>query len=89
MASVADQFYLRGFRHGNLGDLVFAAHLFPYERQIVAGPAYHYMRRGIADYPALSALREVLTQDPGALDIELARGTIETILRSRDGQTKR
>ncbi len=78
-----DQLYLRGLRHDDLAVLQQAARLFPYERYIAAGPAYHYMRRGVPDFATLAALRAALNDDPWALDMVLAQHKVETALGSK------
>ena len=84
MGLAGDQLYLYGFRHDDFRALDLAAHIFPYERQVMAGPAHFAMRRGIPDQSAWTVLTDALSRDPWAIDIRVARRQIELAARGSD-----
>jgi hypothetical protein len=64
MGLAADQFYLKGLKESDLIKLEVARHIFPFEREILIGPAQFYYRAKIIDSKTLSYYKEVLKYDP-------------------------
>ena len=61
---IGDQVYLKGIQQGNLLKLEVARYLFPFEREILIGPAQLYFRNKLATKETLNIYKDVLTYDP-------------------------
>ena len=55
---------MKGLKEGNLLKLEVARYFFPFEREILIGPAQAYYRDKILDTKTLSYYKEVLKYDP-------------------------
>ena len=64
MGLAADQFYLKGLKESDLIKLEVARHIFPFEREILIGPAQFYFREKIADANSIAVYKNALSYDP-------------------------
>lgn len=55
---------MQGLKESNVLKLEVARYFFPYEREILIGPAQIYFRDKVADKAVLSYYKEVLKYDP-------------------------
>ena len=60
----SDQFYLKGLKTQNLFYINMAKQLFPFNKDILVGPAQFYFRYKIANKDALNIYKETLKYDP-------------------------
>lgn len=61
---VGDQIYLKGIKSKDLIQLYIASTIFPFEREILIGPAQLYYSSRIIDNNTLAILRNALIYDP-------------------------
>ena len=61
---IGDQIYLKGLTQQNVIKLEVARYFFPFEREILIGPAQFYFRGKIVDITTLAQYKEVLKYDP-------------------------
>lgn len=61
---VSDQFYLKALKENDLFRLEVAKEIFPFERDILIGPAQFYFRNQIVDNKTLDHMRQALYYDP-------------------------
>jgi hypothetical protein len=61
---LGDQLYLKGLKEGNAIKLEVARHFFPFEREILIGPAQFYYAHKIRDNNTFGYYKEVLKYDP-------------------------
>ena len=61
---LADQVYLKAIQQGNFVKLEVASYLFPFEREILIGPAQLQFRQKTIDTNSVALYKEILTYDP-------------------------
>jgi hypothetical protein len=61
---LGDWVYLKGIQQGNFVKLEVARYLFPFEREILIGPAQLQFRQQTIDTNSLALYKEILTYDP-------------------------
>ena len=71
-AIIGDQIYLEGLKRPSPATFDRASVIFPYERAILMGRYYYWMRRNEATPDAINAIREGERKDPAAADLIVA-----------------
>ena len=69
MATISDQFYLRGSLHKNVEEFKIASLLFRLDRNIALGPPYYYLIEGKPTEEALYYMNMGIAYDPNAVDL--------------------
>lgn len=64
MGLTSDQFYLKGIKDQNLVYLNIAKTIFPFDRDIIIGPAQLYYKYKVANKEALAEYKDILRYDP-------------------------
>ena len=71
-AIIGDQIYLEASKHPNPHTYEMASKAFPYERAILLGRAYYFLRLNAATPEGIREVREGIKKDPTAADLIVA-----------------
>lgn len=66
---VGDQFYLKGIHNKDLLALTIAKNIFPFEREILIGPAHLYLNSQIVTLEAKNEVEFALKYDPYSVQL--------------------
>lgn len=66
---LADQFYLKGIHHSDLLSLFIAKNIFPFEKELIVGPALLYTQSQIVTVEAKDEIKSALSYDPYSVQL--------------------
>lgn len=85
---VSDQLYLYGWKNNDLPKLKLASSLFPYNREIVVGPAFKSILDGIPTEESFKDIRIGLKTDPYSIEMLLANMRTSAIIGDNEEALK-
>lgn len=81
---IGDQLYLKGLKKNNLDLITKASQIFPFDRDLLVGPAQYYFKNRLIDNNAIHIYKDALKYDPYSVQFLGVYGQLEFLYGNKN-----